>query len=127
MIVGLGTHSYTISLELEGSGGTRRISSIEVIGGDALLEIILWEVRVGYFKDFIATLFVDIKDRPVSINNEGIWRFITKIDSRTKASWLEGDVVVEGSWKSFISKIKYLCISDVDGGVNIICFKLWIF
>ena len=40
---------------------------------------------------------------------------------------MEGDVVVEGSWKGFISKIKYLCVSDVDGGIDIVCFKLGIF
>ena len=72
-------------------------------------------------------MFIDTENRPKLIDDKGIWRFIIKIYSRTKAPGMEGDVVVEGSWKGFISKIKYLCVSDVDGGIDIVCFKLGIF
>lgn len=100
---------------------------MEVIRRDILLKVKLRQIRVSNLCYFISALFVEMKDRPIFISNEGVWRLKVNIYSWSKASWMEGNVIVQGSRKGFISKVEYLGIFYVNGRVDIIGFELRVF
>ena len=90
------------------------------------------EVKIGKFSvrninNFISSLFIDSKSRPVGVDGKNKGNFEIQIESRFEASGGEGDVIVEDTREGFVGEVKEFAVSNGDGGVDIIDFVSRVF